>query len=230
MWRSGDKLQQALRNTVALNGTRLLIAAPLGGRGATADFHHAGFAGWVAKPVRAVQVQAALAKASSVRNSPVHSHKHDLDKDDTNCPKPSAAKPAGDSATAKPRLLIVDDNPVNQKLAERFLLTDGYAVDVAANGQEAVQLATAQWNTGSQYGAVLMDCQMPIMDGFTATEAIRALDASVGHHTPIIAMTANVGPEERSRCLRAGMDEYLAKPFNPKELRSLVRQVVAQGE
>ncbi|MBY0464363.1 MAG: response regulator, partial [Burkholderiales bacterium] len=117
------------------------------------------------------------------------------------------------SATAKPSaagpILLVEDNPVNQKLALAVLQKRGYVVKLAANGQEAVD----QWRA-QRFSAVLMDMQMPVMDGIEATQAIRALEASMGHRrTPIIAMTANAMEGDRQRCLDAGMDDYIPKPI-----------------
>jgi CheY-like chemotaxis protein len=110
-------------------------------------------------------------------------------------------------------ILVVDDNRANQILAVRLLDWLGYSTDVAVNGREAVK-ATAQ----QAYGAVLMDCHMPDMDGYQATAAIRRREGTA-EHTPIIAMTAAVVREERARCLAAGMDDFIAKPINLDDVR-----------
>ena len=110
----------------------------------------------------------------------------------------------------QPKVLIVEDNAVNQKVAGLFLKKAGYQFDIANNGQEAVNKV----KDGHQYYAVLMDCMMPVMDGFTATEAIRAWEkeASVpGLH--IIALTASVLDADISKCYEVGMNDYVAKPF-----------------
>ncbi|MFN7087450.1 MAG: ATP-binding protein [Burkholderiales bacterium] len=111
------------------------------------------------------------------------------------------------------RVLLVEDNPVNQKVAEHMLRSLGIAVRIAADGKQA--LAVAQHE---RFDAVLMDCQMPEMDGYAATAALREAEKNSGHRTPIIALTASALPEDRQGCFDAGMDDYLSKPFNRGQL------------
>ena len=116
----------------------------------------------------------------------------------------------------KPRLLLVEDNAVNQKVACKMLEKLGYRVDVAGNGQEAVAA-----HERSPYPLIFMDCQMPEMDGFEATALIRKMEGQSAH-TPIVAMTANAMQGDRERCLAAGMDDYVAKPIRPKDLQTVL--------
>jgi CheY-like chemotaxis protein len=110
---------------------------------------------------------------------------------------------------------------VNQKVVVRLLEKMGYQVAVTANGHEALA-ALVQ----AEYDLVFMDCQMPEMDGFEATAAIRQREAQQGGHLPIVAMTANAMPGDRERCLAAGMDDYLSKPVTAAALRMVVHKWV----
>jgi two-component system, sensor histidine kinase and response regulator len=112
------------------------------------------------------------------------------------------------------KILLVEDNPVNQRVAQRTLQNLGSEVTIANNGAEALERIAA-----STFDAVLMDCQMPVMDGFTATRRIRDMERERGtRRLPIIALTANVMSEDRENCLAAGMDAHLGKPIEPAQL------------
>ncbi|HEX4585584.1 MAG TPA: response regulator [Burkholderiaceae bacterium] len=115
------------------------------------------------------------------------------------------------------RVLLVEDNPVNQAVAERMLQRVGLEVALATDGRAAVAAAL-----DDAYDLVLMDVQMPVMDGLDATRAIRARQASEGAHTPIVALTANAMQEERELCLAAGMDDFLPKPFSSPQLHQVL--------
>ncbi|MEM8709451.1 MAG: response regulator, partial [Planctomycetota bacterium] len=117
------------------------------------------------------------------------------------------------SVRERVRILLVEDNHTNQQLVQYILGKRGYTIDVASNGRRAVDACTV-----GEYDAILMDCQMPEMDGYEATARIRALESARGTRTPILAMTASILESDRERCLTAGMDDMIPKPFQPHRM------------
>ena len=142
------------------------------------------------------------------------------------------AMPEDHAAVARPtpsprrveRILLAEDNPVNQKVAVRFLEKEGYRVTVAGNGREAVEALEQE-----QFDLVLMDVQMPEMDGLQATAAIRARERRTGARVPILAMTAHAMSGDRERCLTAGMDGYITKPIHKSELMRAIAGVAQEA-
>ncbi len=123
------------------------------------------------------------------------------------------------------KVLLAEDNVINQKLAATILQKMGHVVTIAQNGKEAL----SKIETG-RFDLVLMDVQMPEMDGFQATRAIREREKITGGHTPIFAMTAHAMSGDREKCLAEGMDGYISKPINPKELLENIDRLVSQRE
>ncbi|MDQ3119788.1 MAG: ATP-binding protein, partial [Verrucomicrobiota bacterium] len=122
------------------------------------------------------------------------------------------------------QILVVDDNAVNRSVAAGILEKQGHEVSLAANGREAVATARRR-----RFDAILMDVQMPELDGFAATARIRSAEAGSGYRTPIIAMTARAAEGDRERCLAAGMDEYVAKPVSKEKLLAVVNRLCELG-
>ena len=153
---------------------------------------------------------------------------------DTNSDAP-AEQPVVDGSGAEPlaeghdgtplRVLVAEDNPVNQKVVTLHLRKLDYEVDVVNNGREAVETSAA-----GAYAVILMDCQMPEMDGFEATRAIRQREQIGGGHIPIIALTANAMKGDSDACLAAGMDDYLAKPVKRDALRETIERWAGMTE
>lgn len=119
------------------------------------------------------------------------------------------------------KVLLVEDNVTNQKLAAAILRKRGHAVTIAGDGRRALELFERE-----QFDLILMDMQMPQMDGLEATEAIRSIERRTGAHIPIVALTANAMVTDRERCLNAGMDTYLSKPVRTDDLLKAIQRAV----
>jgi CheY-like chemotaxis protein len=128
------------------------------------------------------------------------------------------AEPEDPSASPMPlHILVAEDNPVNQKLTAAMVQKLGHRVTLAANGEEAL----AKWRA-AHFDLVLMDVQMPEMDGFKVTYCMREEESVTGDHVPIIALTAHAMSGDRERCLEAGMDDYVAKPVTTASLAQAI--------
>ncbi|MCX7970871.1 MAG: response regulator [Negativicutes bacterium] len=170
------------------------------------------------KPQRQADVLKAIIAA--IENRPGHeawliNYRQRLAGDD----RPADTGPAWTVAARPLSILLVEDNPANQKLARMFLNKLGHTVTLAENGRVAVDAVRRQG-----FDIILMDCQMPEMDGFAATMVIRGLEKKLGRRTPIIAMTANAMEGDRDRCIAAGMDDYISKPINLAKLAAVLQQ------
>jgi len=209
----GMEVAQAIKADPALASVRLMLLASLRQRDQTEAARDAGIMAYLTKPVRRSQLYECLGRVMGIvaEIAPVPAH----------APAPL---PGLKEARAHIRILVVEDNVVNQKVAARMLEKRGYRVDVVANGLEALEALSR-----IPYDLVLMDCQMPEMDGFAATAEIRQRERAV-RHTLIIAMTANAMAGDRERCLAAGMDDYLSKPVRAEELDAVLQRWMGQAE
>jgi signal transduction histidine kinase/CheY-like chemotaxis protein/HPt (histidine-containing phosphotransfer) domain-containing protein len=207
----GLELAAAINADPPIASTPLVMLTSLGQRGHAAAARAAGVAGYLTKPVRQAHLKRCLATvlAPDTPSFDVIGERRPLVTRHTMIEARSHAQA---------RILLAEDNLVNQRIAVKLLEKMGCRVDVVDNGRHALE---ALETTG--YDLVLMDCQMPEMDGFEATRALRAREG-MGHHTPIIAMTANAMAGDRERCLDAGMDGYLTKPVRTDELTATVSQ------
>jgi CheY-like chemotaxis protein/HPt (histidine-containing phosphotransfer) domain-containing protein len=203
-----DGLELARRITTdrTIGRIRLLMlssGAPL----SAAELQAAGIARSLPKPVQQSLLMDALVELT------------------TRTPPVATTAPATAPVTTEPahrgHLLLVEDNEINQLVAQGQLTRLGYSADVAADGIEALRMSAEH-----SYQAVIMDCQMPRMDGYDATRELRRRERDSGGHLPVIAMTAGVLAEDRERCLAAGMDDYISKPVEADELaQALTRWV-----
>ncbi|MDO9119630.1 MAG: response regulator [Nitrospira sp.] len=197
----GIELARRIKVDPAISSVHLVLFTSLGRRGDMTTARDAGIAAYLTKPMRQAQLLDCLSLVlRGVERPLVESLSRETK---TIVTRHSLAEA---QSGLRGRVLVVEDNPVNQKVAVKMLEKFGCRVDVAANGREAVQ-AVARL----PYSIVFMDCQMPEMDGFEATRLIR-LEERAGLHLTIVAMTANAMVEDRERCLKAGMDDYLSKP------------------
>jgi two-component system, sensor histidine kinase and response regulator len=207
---NGMELARAIRERPALRALRILILS-------SSPLEREVFAGieisaLLTKPARQSQLYEAIAAA--IAGSSPHTE-----------PAPEVktqAEPNGPLVNG-PLVLLAEDNKINRTVANALLTKHGLRTAVAHNGREAAEMALA-----NDYAAILMDCQMPELDGYEATRRIRAEEC--GRHVPIIAMTAHSMPGDRERCLAAGMDDYLSKPVRAEQLEAIVRQWLSRDE
>jgi CheY-like chemotaxis protein len=205
----GLAVARAVTADPALAAVRLILLTPVGERGRSGEAQQAGCAASLRKPIRHAQLYDCLtmvlgtaAPSAATRLASRHVLRERL-------------------AQGYARVLVAEDNPVNQKVAVRLLEKLGCRVDVVGNGLEAVEAAGR-----IAYNGIFMDCQMPEMDGYAATVAIRQREMSTVQHTPIIAMTANALQGDRERCLAAGMNDYISKPVQVEALEAVLRRWV----
>jgi two-component system sensor histidine kinase/response regulator len=200
-----------LKNAIVVDRcltARLVHMTDMGHEGDTGEATKEGISASLAKPVHREDLRRSLRIALGLQHADV-------------TPVVLAAQlPVPIDGAERGRLLLAEDNLINQKVAVEMLSSAGYHVDTVLNGADAVEAVAAR-----PYDAILMDCQMPELNGYEATAAIRALKSS-GRLTPIIAMTAGARREDRERCLAEGMDAYLAKPVSKDTLLALVARSV----
>lgn len=188
--------------------TRIIILSSVNGNGDSKRCQELGISARLMKPIRQSSLLGAINNALS--GAPQSKQ------------KPAQTKPQlSDDGKISYNILLAEDNPVNQKLAVRLLEKRGHSVAVANNGKEAVSAL----EDGS-FDAILMDVQMPEMDGLEATGAIRDKEKTTGKHIPIIAMTAHAMKGDRERCLDAGMDDYVPKPVKAKQLMEIIHEAI----
>ncbi|MGQ0665783.1 MAG: response regulator [Nitrospiraceae bacterium] len=208
----GLEVARRIKADPAVAPVRLSLLTARGYRGAAQAAQAAGFDAFLMKPVRPAQLYECLRTALEGLSTRPGS--------EGSCPIPLITRHTVSEAQTRrcARVLVVEDNVVNQKVTAKMLERAGYRVDVVANGRLAVEAVARV-----PYALVFMDCQMPEMDGFEATRAIRrreamGLDPAAARRIPIIAMTANSLPGDRERCLEAGMDDYVPKPVRREDL------------
>jgi two-component system, sensor histidine kinase and response regulator len=202
----GFRLVDQLRQSPELAGkAKVIVLLSTGQQSESARCQHLGVDACLTKPVSQAELFEAISRVLGASPS-----------------KSDAPEPIRRQIVPKAtrlRVLLAEDNAVNQKIACRFLEKEGHHVTLASDGRQALAAIERE-----NFDVVLMDVQMPEMDGFEATAAIRALERDTGKHLPIIAMTAHAMAGDRERCLAAGMDNYIAKPINARALIEVLQQ------
>ena len=199
---NGEQTVQLIREDPQVKDSEIVILTSLGSRGDASRFEALGCAGYLLKPVKQRQLFEALLAVLGQKQGEV----------DVRHPRLVTRHSISEQKRQSLRLLLAEDNDISRKLVVTLLQIAGYHVETVKNGLEAVKALERK-----RYSLVLMDVQMPEMDGFEATERIRILEGSE-RHTPIIAMTAHAMKGDREHCLDAGMDDYISKPLEPQEL------------
>jgi signal transduction histidine kinase/CheY-like chemotaxis protein len=212
----GEALGQKIKQDPDLKNTILVMMTSMGERGDAKRLEEIGFAAYLTKPIRQSKLYDCLATVTGMQKKAAKERpaaivtQHSLTEDQKR----------------RLRILLAEDNIINQKVAISILGKLGYSADAVANGKEAVEALGM-----IPYDIVLMDCQMPEMDGYKATGEIRNPNSKVlDHNVPVIALTAHVMKGDREKCLKAGMDDYLSKPVKPQELSDILEKWVFKRE
>jgi len=222
----GEELGRLIKDDSKLSSTTLVMMTSLGRRGDAGRLEDAGFAAYLTKPIKQSQLYDCLSMVLAPRpraggRKEAIITEHSLPASTT--PVVKRNPPSGPCTRApehKGRVLLAEDNVTNQKVALKVLEKLGYRAEAVANGREAVQAVRTVL-----YDLVLMDVQMPEMDGLEATAAIRGL-ADACRDVPIVAMTAHAIKGDRERCLSAGMDDYVSKPIQRDELTTVLARYI----
>jgi signal transduction histidine kinase/ligand-binding sensor domain-containing protein/DNA-binding response OmpR family regulator len=202
----GFDLARQIRQTPQCAGAAIIMLTSASESGDSARCRELGVAAHLAKPVSPCELRRLICRVL------------DHNVEEPRAPQPvSGGLPGEERAAASRKILLAEDNPVNQMVAARLLERRGHRVTVASNGREAVAAIERE-----EFDLVLMDVQMPEMDGFEATAAIRKAETGTGRHLPIFALTARAMKGDAERCRLAGMDGYLPKPIRPADLYAIV--------
>ncbi len=217
---SGFALTEEIKADPALSATQLIIMHTVGRRGSSSSWTEAGISGYITKPVKQSALFDAIMDAGATQAKPrlgVNPARKQTFKTTSELSR-LMMRPVAAPRLSACRVLVAEDNMVNQKVALRQLLNLGFRADAVANGKEVIDALSR-----IPYRLVFMDCQMPEMDGYEATRIIRTRPGNVAKVT-IVAMTANALEGDREGCLAAGMDDYLSKPVKQDELERVLRR------
>jgi two-component system, sensor histidine kinase and response regulator len=212
----GFSIAERIKEDSALAGATIMMLTSVGIRGDAARCNKLGVAAYLVKPVTQSDLLEAIGRVLGSPQRP-QDHARLVTRHSLREEKRGAGL----------RILLAEDNPVNQMLAVRLLEKRGYSIQVAENGRKALDILEKA--TPGEFAAVLMDVQMPQMDGYEATAELRKREVQTGLHTPIIALTAHAMKGDRERCLAAGMDDYVSKPIHAKDLFEVLDRLTADA-
>ncbi|MFQ5354690.1 MAG: response regulator, partial [Thermodesulfobacteriota bacterium] len=212
---SGDDVGRTIKADPLIKDTLLVLMTSMGKKGDALNFEEIGFSAYLTKPVKESRLYECLVTVMGTRG------------------EEKGARPIitrhtiNEMEKSRVSILLADDNVVNRKVALKILEKLGYRCEAVVNGLDALKELESK-----PYDLVLMDCQMPVMDGYEATRSIRAPESKVlCHDIPIIAMTANALKGDREKCIKAGMDDYISKPVGPGALADMIEKYLkAQGD
>jgi two-component system sensor histidine kinase/response regulator len=213
----GFTLVEETRKEPAIAATTIMMLTSADRQTDAARCRKLRIAGYLVKPIKADELQIAIIAAfnGAIQNGQILSR----------AKQETVAQAVGATGPRSLRILLAEDNPVNQRVASYLLQKAGHSIKPVVNGREAI-VALENEN----FDLVLMDVQMPEMDGFEATQAIRNSEAKTGRHVPIIAMTAHAMKGDRERCLQEGMDDYVSKPIQKADLFRAIEAATALVE
>jgi len=210
----GETLARLMRDDPDLRATRLVMLTSVALRGDGARMRAAGFDAYLTKPLKEAHIRRCL---GALRREPLAVAELE---------RPLITRHTLDAeCRSGRRILLVEDNLTNQRLAVALLEKQGHVVTLAENGARAIEKLTQ-----GEYDLVLMDCLMPVMDGYEATRQLRHMAAVRNPDIPVIAMTASTMEGDRERCLAAGMTDYLSKPIRPADLNAMITRYTEPGD
>jgi signal transduction histidine kinase/CheY-like chemotaxis protein/HPt (histidine-containing phosphotransfer) domain-containing protein len=216
----GIDLARRIHEDPALNSTRIVMLTSAAAGESAKRMHAAGVDAHLTKPARPAHLRQSIAQVLKL-------NKHAGGHGDCESHEPPEIAVEPSQILPGTHILLVEDNPVNREVATSMLNVMQCKVHEVSNGRDAVEIVRHQ-----KFDLVLMDCEMPVMDGYAATRAIREweLDVPDHEHLPIVALTAHAMPEDRNQCLKAGMCDFLSKPFSMDDLRSTIARWLPMTE
>jgi PAS domain S-box-containing protein len=213
----GIKLGKIIKSDSDINHIPMIMMTFVGQRGDVSMLQKIGFSAYLTKPVKQTLLHKTLLKVFGTTKK--------VETQNNSCPIITQFS-ITEEQTEKNRILLVEDSEMNKKLITVLLKKMGYEIETASNGEEAIQILSQ-----NHFDLVLMDVQMPVMSGIETTKCIRNGERNVKNpNVNIVALTANAMTQDRNKCISAGMNDYLAKPFKPEDLKNIIEKFLGKGK